>query len=299
MLRTSVMSVLGQQGVDLELIVVDDGSSDDTHQWLSAATDPRIKIVRRDKPGGVSSARNLGVTNSSSEWIAFLDDDDVWSPNKLALQLQRAAATGAGWIYTGEVLIGPSLEVLGHPSVAPQPEVVMRMIRQRNPIPGGASGVIVSRRFLDDSGSFDTSLSALADWDLWIRLARIGAPERVAQALVGYRIHGSNMSLDWHVFEAEDQVIAERYGVKVDRVRQYRHAAWSLLRTGDRGRAFGLYLRAVANGDWSSIGRAAAALVPGLRPEVMLRLFRRGAHRDDRYRAQEWVRALAARSAAA
>lgn len=298
MLRTSIMSALAQRDVDLELIVVDDGSRDGTAKWLAESTDPRMQVVRQDRPGGVSAARNLGLSRATSDWIAFLDDDDVWSPEKLALQLKRAAATGAGWIYTGEVLVGPTLEVLGHPAIAPRPEAVMRHLMHRNPIPGGASGVIVARDYLDRAGPFDTALSALADWELWIRLARLGAPERVPEALVGYRIHASNMSLNWHGFEAEDQIIAERHGVVVDQVRQYRHAAWSLLRVGARGKALRLYMRAIAKGDVRSIGRAAVALVPGLKPELLLRISHRGAERDDRDRVQEWLGALASRTAA-
>ena len=85
----AVRSVLHQEGVSLELVVVDDGSTDGTGPWLDriAATDSRIKVVHHEQPRFISRARNAGIARASGRWVAFCDDDDLWAPDKLSSQL--------------------------------------------------------------------------------------------------------------------------------------------------------------------------------------------------------------------
>src|SRR5919109_858912 len=78
-------SALGQEDVDLEVVVVDDGSTDETPDHVVGLRDPRLRIVRHDRSLGVAQARNAGIRAANSDWIAFLDDDDVWAPRKLRL----------------------------------------------------------------------------------------------------------------------------------------------------------------------------------------------------------------------
>src|ERR1700758_225015 len=86
LLPVAIGSILRQEGVELELIVVDDGSTDGTGAWLDrlAAAEPRVKVVHHDRPRLMSGARNAGIARASSPWVAFCDDDDVWAPGKLA-----------------------------------------------------------------------------------------------------------------------------------------------------------------------------------------------------------------------
>src|SRR3954469_4879731 len=101
LLAATLRSVLRQRAVDLEVIVVDEGSTDDTGAVIAGLRDPRIRIVRHDVPRGVSRARNRGAEEARGDWVAFVDDDDLWAPDKLARQVQAALAAGRDWVYTG------------------------------------------------------------------------------------------------------------------------------------------------------------------------------------------------------
>ena len=84
-----------RSAVDLEVIVVDDGSTDATRQVVEDAGDPRIRYIRNDATRGVSAARNRGIAAAEGDWISFLDDDDVWAPEKLTRQLTAAERAGS------------------------------------------------------------------------------------------------------------------------------------------------------------------------------------------------------------
>jgi glycosyltransferase involved in cell wall biosynthesis len=242
LLALTLCSVLRQEGVDLEVVVVDDGSSVDVRAVVERLGDARVRLVRHDRPQGVSAARNRGVAEARGGWIAFLDDDDVWAPDKLQAQLEAARGGGHGWAYVGAVNVTEGLRVLGGAPPAPADEVVTRLHRA-NLIPGGCSGVAV-RRDLLPSQPFDGSYRHFADWDLWIRLARLDRPVGVSRPLVGYRIHGGNASLDTEGMVAELEVIEQRYGGPVDRARFYRHVARVSQRASRRGAAVRYYLQA-------------------------------------------------------
>ena len=93
LLGLTLHSVLWQRGVVVVVVVVDDGSTDDTAQTVAGLADPRVRLVRHDTAQGVSAARNRGITEAHGRWVAFLDDDDLWAPDKLACQLQAARGT--------------------------------------------------------------------------------------------------------------------------------------------------------------------------------------------------------------
>src|SRR4030095_3987508 len=144
LLAITLCSVLRQRDVDLEVIVVDDASTDDTPAALARLTDSRIRVIRHDSCRGVSAARNHGISEARAEWIAFLDDDDLWAPDKLALQLRAARERGATWVYVGQVNINMLYEVIGGaPPLAP--DAVLKQLPQSDVVPGGCSGVMVSK----------------------------------------------------------------------------------------------------------------------------------------------------------
>jgi len=92
LLEITLRSIVAQRGVDLAVTVVDDGSKDPqtVRAVIDALPNSRVRLVRHETPRGVSAARNTGIANSSSEWIGFCDDDDVWAPEKLRAQLAAA-----------------------------------------------------------------------------------------------------------------------------------------------------------------------------------------------------------------
>src|ERR671935_95170 len=111
---------LGQEDVDLEVVVVDDGSTDATAESLARIDDPRLRVVRHDRPRGVAQARNAGIAAARGEWIALLDDDDLWAPWKLRAQLDAAAAERAVFAYGGAAAVAEDRRIfsrwvaLGH-----------------------------------------------------------------------------------------------------------------------------------------------------------------------------------------
>jgi glycosyltransferase involved in cell wall biosynthesis len=262
-LAVALRSALQQEGVDLEVVVVDDGSTDDTQESVARIDDPRISYVRRHDRGGVSVARNVGIERARGRWIGFLDDDDVWAPTKLSRQVAAMVAQGRTWSYAGEVLVDADLRVVAG-SPPPPPEDVVRRIERHNSVPAGASNVVVGSDRLAQVGGFDASLTIGEDWDLWIRLARSGPPGWVRSPLVAISQHGTNASRDADAMLGQLDVIARRYGIRVDRAMHYRWAAWLALLEGGRGRAIRYYVRAVGAGDPGSLARAVLAAVwPG------------------------------------
>jgi glycosyltransferase involved in cell wall biosynthesis len=244
LLRQTLGSILRQRGVDFEVIVVDDGSSDGTAEAVAGLDDPRVRLVRHARPLGVAAARNRGVAEAAGTWLAFCDDDDLWAPDKLARQLEAARHTGASWVYTGEVHIDAGRRVVGG-SPPPPPQQLVERLARRNVVPGGCSGVVLRRAALGDREAFDgRRYRHFADWDLWLRLARGGPPAGVLRPLVGYRIHAGNASLDTAGMVAELAVIAGRHSIQVDATSFYRYVALISRRARRRRAALGYYTRA-------------------------------------------------------
>jgi glycosyltransferase involved in cell wall biosynthesis len=180
----AVDSVLAQTFKDFELIVVDDGSTDGTGEALKRFGD-RIKYVYKQN-GGVSSARNLGVRLAKGKYIAFLDCDDLWLPNKLAETLKGFADGRVGLVYTDGLLIDANgCELPGQGAAGFSGHVYERLLISNfinNPT------VMVLKSCFEQVGFFDESLFFAADWDMWLRLAEKYEVAYVAQALSKYRI---------------------------------------------------------------------------------------------------------------
>jgi glycosyltransferase involved in cell wall biosynthesis len=247
LLSRALASVLAQEGVALEVIVVDEGSSDETPERLAAIDDERVRTLRNDEPTGVARARNRGVEAARGEWVAFLDDDDFWAPTKLRVQLDACAATGAAFSYTGLVTTDPSLE--RRRVSAPFPAAGLeRTILDMNLV-GPPSSVIARRSLVTEAGGFDPELSILADWDMWIRLATAAPAIACDEPLTGYLSHPENMHLDAEAAIAElrrlrvkHAALADALGVRIGGERWLAWIATSLRRSGHRFRAAGLFL---------------------------------------------------------
>jgi glycosyltransferase involved in cell wall biosynthesis len=262
MLEVTLRSILGQRNVDFTVTVVDDGSKDPrtVPSVVEALADRRLRIVRHETARGVSAARNTGISNTSTEWVAFCDDDDVWAPEKLASQLSAAREKTAGWAYTGDVAIDEDLRVLSGGRPLP-PEELVRQLEQYNPVPAGSSNVVIRRSVLEAVGSFDATLRSVGDWDLWVRLARHGVPAWVPEPFVGCRVHANTITRNRDLMLAEVELVARRHRLPVDHARHLRWAAWNSLLELQRFTALRYYSRAIRHGDVGSIGRAAVGLV--------------------------------------
>jgi glycosyltransferase involved in cell wall biosynthesis len=292
LLMLTLRTVLWQHGVDLEVIVVDDGSPDGTSDAVAALDDGRVRSIRHDTPLGVSVARNHGIDVARGQWVAFLDDDDLWAPHKLEAQIQAADASRATWCYAGAVKIDGGQRIVGG-MPPPTPDVVAARLPRWNLVPGGCSGVIAAHTALESTGGFDAQLVNLADWDLWIRLGRTGEPACVRDPVVGYRVHPGQASLDVALILREASVIDGRYGRSIDLGALHHYLAHKSLIAGRKRGALRHFAEAAARGEieqvttdvWSMV-RARAARRMRLR------------QRDDpavRWRAQAktWLDAFA------
>jgi glycosyltransferase involved in cell wall biosynthesis len=288
LLRT-LRSVLGQREVELEVLVVDDGSTDGTERLIRSLSDQRVALIRHEAPRGVAAARNAGAEAARGGWIALLDDDDLWAPDKLARQLFAARGAGADWAYGGAVEIDDAGRLLGGER-PPQPERLLQELTRRNLMPAGSSNVIVNVDAFRLTGGFDERLRHLADWDMWLRLSRGGPPACASAPLVAYRLHPSQATLDTRGMIEEARVLRDRHGVGLTSIRRW--LAWSHLRRGRRRDAIAAYSLAVASGDLTSIGRA---IVAALHPRPTAARRRPSSDQDLAWssEARPWLAALA------
>jgi glycosyltransferase involved in cell wall biosynthesis len=254
-------TVLAQREVEVEVFVVDEASDDGTADFVRGLADPRMTLIRHDTPKGVASARNAGLARARATWVAFLDDDDLWAPTKLAQQLDAAARAGASWVCAGEVIVDEALRIVS--GKRPPCGHDLPQLLSYNTIPGGGSGAMVSTELARSIGGFDTVLSILADWDMWIRLWLKAQPAFVMQPVVGYVRHQGSMSLLNQGFIRELEWIIAKHernrrprAVDVDRFRWMQWAAQMHVRSGNRSQAVQAYVQlALRYRDGKSLGR--------------------------------------------
>ncbi len=189
-LTFAVDSILRQTRPADEIIVVDDGSTDNTREVIAGYGD-RVRYVYQPN-AGLSAARNTGTREASSDWVAYLDSDDAWDPAKLQLQEQNLSQLPDALLsYTGKIHI----DVSGTPvqSVpAPPPDALWPLMRACNLLP--ASSVMARRDAVLRAGGFNEELRACEDWDMWVRLRLDGPITGLAEPLTLVRLTPASMS---------------------------------------------------------------------------------------------------------
>ncbi|MGI8886674.1 MAG: glycosyltransferase family 2 protein [Gaiellaceae bacterium] len=263
-------SALAQEDVEHEVIVVDDGSSDETAARLAKVDDAHLRVVRHETSLGLSSARNSGIEAAAGEWVSFLDDDDLWAPRKLRIQLDAMRDTRSSFAYGASVVVDGQGNVTAE-HLPPDPATLAAGLRSRYTIPAGCSNVLVKTELVRRLGGFDVNLWHLQDWDLWIRLARASSGVAVPDVLVGYVLHGDNSFLGDRTHDVIDDLeyLVAKYGsgpegMEIDTAGFTRWVAFRLRGAGERRRAARTYLRgAVAHRSPSDVLRAGYALAYG------------------------------------
>jgi len=189
-IEQAIESVLVQSYRDFEIIVVDDGSTDNTEEVV-AKFDNRVHYIRQANRGP-NAARNTGIRAARGEFIAFLDADDLWLPEKLALQIELAAARPeAGLIYGGILLFDSATQaVIGYAPLSRLHEGwVMRHLYMdqfvTSPTP------LIRREVFEQVGIFDERCMRSDDWDMWLRIAASYQFALVPKPLALYRVHKS------------------------------------------------------------------------------------------------------------
>lgn len=193
-LGRAIKSVLDQTYDDLELIVVDDRSTDNTAEVVESFNDPRVRYVGREKNGGEAAARNTGIRLAKGKYVAFLDSDDEWLPTKLEKQMDvfQRSSEETGLVYAGCVWIDEAGRFIKR-DVPRLRGNVFESLLTSNQISGSSSGVLLRRKCLKHIGLFDDSLPGCPDWDMWIRLSKHCRFDFVSEDLVIY--HASETSI--------------------------------------------------------------------------------------------------------
>ncbi len=204
-------SVAHQSFDDFEILVIDDGSIDSTAEVVRhfAATDWRCRIITQENLGP-SAARNNGVAGTSGEFIAFLDHDDLWQPDKIALQvalLDSRPEIDVAICYSA-VLDEDGCSLGWRLGGLADGNVYKEMIEWD--MVSGGSVVMVRREKLNSVGVFDENLRYREDWDMWIRLSRCASFATVPRVLVGYTRRGQNSSREYERMSREGMIVLER-----------------------------------------------------------------------------------------
>ncbi|MEJ2659085.1 MAG: glycosyltransferase [Desulfobacterales bacterium] len=166
--KEAIDSVLAQNYKDFELIVVDDGSIDNTSDVLALCQDNIKVLVQENK--GVSAARNRGIAEASGRFIAFLDSDDLWLPQKLSTQVEffnqkpdaLICQTEEVWVRNG-IRVNPKKRHKKPSGMIFEPSLELCLV--------SPSAVMIRRNLLDRAGRFDEALPACEDYDLWLRIS--------------------------------------------------------------------------------------------------------------------------------
>lgn len=294
----AVRSVLSQRFRNLEVIVVDDGSTDDTAARLAAVTDPRLRVIM-GRHAGVSAARNLGVSKASGPLISFLDSDDLWHPDKLAVEVafltrhpevhavftdleKRHGAQVFPSFMRETAVFSRRLEHATYPDGLVLEAREMRLCLLEE-VPIKPSALTMRRAAFDAIGGFDETWSSSEDWEFLLRLARehrFGYLDRPLAVLtispdslhILDQSRGEKAMIRLLAREraALGDDIEALAAVRRGLVSRIKHFAWYYADAGSRRRACAVFFRGFGlTGDLGLLARAFAVWLPRLTPRTL------------------------------
>lgn len=217
MLTRAIQSILDQTYQNIEIIVVDDNEPNDeyslaTQEKLKEITDARVRYIQQEKHINGSAARNAGIDTARGDYIAFLDDDDVWHLEKLEKQMKVFESDSSiGLVYTGSKAIYVSDKV-SYAIVPHQRGDLRKTILLGNCI-GTTSTVVVKKEVIVEAGKFDIQMPALQDYDLWIRICQLTQIGFVADEEIDYYNYrdGAQVSANTEKYETAFSRLNEKY----------------------------------------------------------------------------------------
>lgn len=229
-LRETLDSLTAQTFDDFEGIVVNDGSTDATEAVVSSYGDARVRVISVEN-GGVSRARNRAIDEAQGEFVAFLDADDLWQPNKLERQVTAFRATpAAGFCVTSAVRIDASSQPSDRIPLIKANDTCRTLLLDAMAV-GCLSSGMARREVLATVGGFDPRFSQCADWDLWLRMSATTDFLILDEPLVLYRTSPGNMSGNVSLLERDTFAVLEAFFASTIAA-PYQHL---------RGRAYGRY----------------------------------------------------------
>lgn len=222
-LPATIKSVLIQSLQDFEILIIDNGSTDNTERVVRDLCDRRVRYLKIDPTGGPAIPRNIGIANALGSWLAFLDSDDLWYPDKLSLVKEKATSGDFEFISHYQCLQDHSGRKQG----------IMGRRLDRNPSyfellttenTFATSSVCVSRDFLEKEKirfREEKSYRAIEDYDLWLRILRAGGRIQVIQKVLGCNVLSpDHLGVDSVFFENMTQLIED-------------HSEWLIKKNGE------------------------------------------------------------------
>jgi glycosyltransferase involved in cell wall biosynthesis len=247
LLPRAIASVLGQSFRDFELIVVDDGSKDNTVELMRGYDDPRIVFLPPERNLGDAGARMRGIARARGEWLAFQDSDDEWLPDRLRLQMDYAGALGPDYALIGGTLlryVGGPIETVAWPLAGADAE--RGEVDPQRFVAGFCAylqSLLVRRAVYEELGGFDTRIKARSDFEFCLRLSQRHrmAALRTPVALSYETPEGISLRWDYRlsdigiILDKHCDTLAAIPGVLAHYQYEYARAAF-MLRDDGRGR---------------------------------------------------------------
>jgi len=200
-ISSAIESVLNQTFDDLELIIIDDGSTDNTLEKINSFNDQRIKYYYQNN-AGQNPARNAGIILSTGQYIAMIDSDDVWDKNKLKKQVDILDKhPDIGLVYCGTVFIDENNKTIYKKPLTDHKGQVLNKLLMTNFLYNG-SCPLFRKSCIEKTGLFDTAFKRMTDWEFYLRFAIYYKFWGIKEHLLKYRIHNDTMSNDFRNYES-------------------------------------------------------------------------------------------------
>jgi glycosyltransferase involved in cell wall biosynthesis len=262
--------ILSQSLSDYEIIAVDDGSTDGTREWLAERKEPITRIFNEGNLGTYASL-NVALSQATGEFLAILNDDDLWQPQKLEKQVALLdSQIDVGLVHTdGSFIDGEGKKMDGSPLGFEFPrfetgDVLLGLVYQNKII---ASAALARRSCFESLGGFNEAFFGSGDWEMWFRIAEKWKVGFVADELTLYRVHGGNASHKLERIWRDDQMLREWIAAELDMVESGRFPDDEVRRAKAHNYACLGTVKAL-NGD-PAAGREAYAKSIQLAPERM------------------------------
>ena len=212
LLGRAIQSILNQTYQDFELIIVDDGSTDNTEKLVRKFNSERIKYIRHGENKGPSTARNTGIKSAKGDYIAFQDSDDEWMPEKLEKQIGafEVAPPEVGIVYTGwYAVINNKKRYLPPAGVNPKDGDLFSTLLRRSLL--GTPAALIKRECFERAGMFDERFPPAEDWELFLRMSKFYQFKYINEPLVMYYRQLDSISIDQTALIRASKLLLETY----------------------------------------------------------------------------------------